>query len=167
MSDQLKQDTRIVVGVDGSPSSKAALAWAVRQAEQTGGSVEAVIAWHYPAMASAVPLAPIGENYTADYGEYAAQALNGAVLETVDPDGPVKVSSTVREGNAAQVLLDESAGADLLVVGSRGHGGFTEALLGSVSQACVHHARCPVVIVREPSAHRPAAHSAPEPGCGP
>jgi nucleotide-binding universal stress UspA family protein len=70
---------------------------------------------------------------------------------------PVKVSSTVREGNAAQVLLEASHDADLLVVGSRGHGGFTEALLGSVSQACAHHARCPVVIVREPDgAHSPA-----------
>jgi Universal stress protein family len=61
--------------------------------------------------------------------------LNGSAREAVDPDGPVKVSSTVHEGNAAQVLLDASEGADLLVVGSRGHGGFTEALLGSVSQA--------------------------------
>jgi nucleotide-binding universal stress UspA family protein len=66
----------------------------------------------------------------------------------VDPDGPVKVSSVVREGNAAQVLLDAANGAELLVVGSRGHGGFAEALLGSVSHACVHHARCPVVIIR-------------------
>ena len=54
----------------------------------------------------------------------------------------------VVEGNAAQVLLDALDGADLLVVGSRGHGGFTEALLGSVSQHCVHHARCPVVVIR-------------------
>jgi nucleotide-binding universal stress UspA family protein len=58
------------------------------------------------------------------------------------------VRARVVEGNAAQVLLDASDGADLLVVGSRGHGGFTEALLGSVSQHCVHHARCPVVVIR-------------------
>jgi nucleotide-binding universal stress UspA family protein len=157
MSEQ-QPGRRIVVGVDGSPSSKAALAWAVRQAELTGASVEAVIAWHYPVMASGVPFAPTGPMYTADYGEFAATVLNGAVVETVDPHGPVKVSLTVREGNAAQVLLEDSDGADLLVVGSRGHGGFTEALLGSVSQACVHHARCPVVIIREPaSALSPAA----------
>jgi nucleotide-binding universal stress UspA family protein len=148
-----QESGRIVVGVDGSPSSKAALAWAMRQAELTGASVEAVIAWHYPAIAGGVPFAPTGETYTADYGEFAAMTLNGAVLETVDPDAPVKVSTTVREGSAAEILLDASVGADLLVVGSRGHGGFTEALLGSVSQACVHHARCPVVIVREPSPH--------------
>jgi nucleotide-binding universal stress UspA family protein len=146
-----QQPGRIVVGVDGSPSAKAALAWAVRQGELTGASVEAVIAWHYPAMVGGVPFAPIGGMDTADYGTFAAGVLRDAVSETVDPDGPVKVSSTVRAGNAAQVLLDLADGADLLVVGSRGHGGFTEALLGSVSQACVHHARCPVVIVRAPT----------------
>jgi nucleotide-binding universal stress UspA family protein len=156
MSEQ-QLERRIVVGVDGSPSSKAALAWAVRQAELAGASVEAVIAWRYPVMAGGVPYAP-GPIYTTDYGEFAATVLNSAVRETVDPDGPVKVSVTAREGNAAQVLLADSDGADLLVVGSRGHGGFTEALLGSVSQACVHHARCPVVIIREPaSAPSPAA----------
>jgi nucleotide-binding universal stress UspA family protein len=58
------------------------------------------------------------------------------------------VRALIVEGNAAQVLLDASDGADLLVVGSRGHGGFTEALLGSVSQHCVHHAHCPVVVIR-------------------
>ncbi len=151
MSTKQEPGRRIVVGVDGSPSSKAALAWAVRQAELTGASVEAVMAWHYPVMAGGAPFVPVGAMYTADYGEYAAMVLNGAICETVDPDRPVKVSSTVREGNAAHVLLDASVGAELLVVGSRGHGGFTEALLGSVSQACVHHARCPVVIVREPA----------------
>jgi len=61
----------------------------------------------------------------------------------------VHVSAQVREGDAAQILIAAAAGADLLVVGSRGHGGFTEALLGSVSQHCVHHAPCPVVIVRD------------------
>jgi nucleotide-binding universal stress UspA family protein len=57
--------------------------------------------------------------------------------------------ATVRQGNAAQVLLDDAKGAELLVVGSRGHGGFTEALLGSVGQHCVHHATCPVVVIRD------------------
>jgi nucleotide-binding universal stress UspA family protein len=65
----------------------------------------------------------------------------GARTDITRPPQPV-------EGNPAQVLLDASAGADLLVVGSRGHGGFASALLGSVSQHCVHHADCPVVIIR-------------------
>ena len=142
---------RIVVGVDGSPSSTAALAWAVRQAGLTGASVEAVMAWHYPGI-SGPPFGPTGELENFDHGEWAASALTHAIKRTVDPDGPVKVSATVREGNAAQVLLEVADGADLLVVGSRGHGGFAEALLGSVGQACVHHAQCPVVIVRRPKA---------------
>jgi nucleotide-binding universal stress UspA family protein len=139
---------RIVVGVDGSSPSKAALAWAVEQAGLTGASVEAVIAWHYPIMVGGVPFAPIAVAENADFGGFATKVLSDAIAETVDRDGPVKISSVVREGNAAQVLLDVAKGAELLVVGSRGHGGFTEALLGSVSHACVHHARCPVVIIR-------------------
>ncbi len=151
MSSEQAPARRIVVGVDGSPSSKAALIWAVRQAELTGATVEAVIAWHYPVMVGGIPFAPVGVPDDGDYGNFAGRVLADAIRETVDPDGPVKVSSTVRAGNAAQILVDASGGADLLVIGSRGHGGFTEALLGSVSQACVHHARCPVVIIREPA----------------
>ncbi len=95
-----------------------------------------------------MPFAPIGVIMDGDFAGSAAQVLAAAISQTVDLASPVKVSSTVREGNAAQVLLEAADGADLLVVGSRGHGGFAEALLGSVSQHCVHHAPCPVVIVR-------------------
>ena len=139
---------RIVVGVDGSSSSKAALAWAVRQAEMTGATVEAVIAWHYPVMVGGYAWAPMVALDDADFETISARALSSAVGETVDPTSTVKVSTTVREANAAQVLLEAAQGADLLVVGSRGHGGFTGALLGSVSQHCAHHASCPIVIVR-------------------
>jgi nucleotide-binding universal stress UspA family protein len=150
MSEQQESGRRVVVGVDGSPASKVALAWAVRQAEETHASVEAVIAWHYPVTVAGAPFAPIGPlEGGSGYGDSAAKVLSDAVRETVDQHGPVTVTSTVREGNAARVLLDASEGADLLVVGNRGHGGFAEALLGSVSEACVHHARCPVVIVRD------------------
>jgi nucleotide-binding universal stress UspA family protein len=72
-----------------------------------------------------------------------------AIAEVSSPDEPVKIRSMVAEGNPAQVLLDASAGAETLVVGSRGHGGFTEALLGSVSQHLVHHATCPVEVIRD------------------
>jgi len=150
MTSEQTPGRRIVVGVDGSPSSKAALAWAVRQARLTGDSIEAVIAWHYPAMAGGVPFTPAGMMEGSDFGDYARTVLSDAIKEMVDPAEPVKVSSTALEGNAAQILLELAQGADLLVVGSRGHGGFTEALLGSVSQACVHHAPCPVVIIRAP-----------------
>lgn len=150
MSEQLP-DHRIVVGIDGSEPSKAALAWAVRQAELTRATVEAVIAWHYPIAFAGAPFVPIGSQMDVDFAGAAAQMLSTAISDTVDPAGPVKVSSTVREGNAPQILLDAADGAEMLVVGSRGHGGFAGALLGSVSQHCVHHARCPVVIIRGPA----------------
>ena len=137
-------ERRIVVGVDGSVPSKAALAWAVKQARLTGATVEAVIAWELPATYGfPVPVPAM------DYGGLAAEVLAGAIAEASSPGEPVKIRSTVAEGSAARVLLDASAGAELLVVGSRGHGGFTEALLGSVGQHCVHHATCPVVVIRD------------------
>lgn len=140
---------RIVVGVDGSPSSMTALRWAVRQAELTGGTVDAVIAWQFPANFGAYGWAPVSmEEGGADFGEVAAKTLADAISKALDPHSDIHVQSRVLQGNPAQVLLDAARGADLLVVGSRGHSGFTGALLGSVGLHCVHHARCPVVIIR-------------------
>jgi nucleotide-binding universal stress UspA family protein len=136
---------RIVVGVDGSVPSKAALGWAVRQAKLTGAVVEAVIAWHYPG-SYGYPVALVDDT---DYRELAAKVLTDAIAEITGPAGPAGIRPKVVEGNAAAALLAASDGAELLVVGSRGHGGFAEALLGSVSQHCVHHAPCPVVIIRD------------------
>jgi nucleotide-binding universal stress UspA family protein len=154
MSTEPGKDHRIVVGVDGSLAAQQALAWAVRQAELTGASVEAVIAWHFPVVIGGMPYPPLAVLEEADFGRFAAITLSDAISAAVPTDAPVRISSTVREGNAAQVLLDAADGADLLVVGSRGHGGFAEALLGSVSQHCVHHAPCPVVIIRGEKAGR-------------
>jgi nucleotide-binding universal stress UspA family protein len=84
-----------------------------------------------------------------DFAATAAEVLDRAIAEVAGPDEPVTITSTAVEGNAARALLDASAGADLLVVGSRGYGGFVEALLGSVGQHCVHHATCPVVVIRD------------------
>lgn len=147
MTTEPEAGRRIVVGVDGSAPSRAALTWAVRQARLTGATVEAVIAWEYPATYGYVMPAAPEINY--DYGEIAAEVVAGAIAEISGQSEQVKISSRVVQGNAAQVLLDASAGAELLVVGSRGHGGFVEALLGSVSQHCVHHATCPVVVIRD------------------
>jgi nucleotide-binding universal stress UspA family protein len=138
-----EHEHRIVVGVDGSPSSKAALAWAIGQAKLTGAVVEAVTAWDYPATYGYA-----GVVVDVDWEGLAAQVLGDAVSEVAPDASSAAIRQRVSEGNAAQVLLDASAGADLLVVGSRGHGGFVEALLGSVSQHMVHHAACPVVVVR-------------------
>ena len=149
MSGQERQPgSRIVVGVDGSPSSIGALRWAIGQAELTSAAVEAVIAWHYPIATGGYGWAPTGMATSIDFKENAGKVLAEAISAACGPGSSVPVHPRVDEGNPAQVLLDASDGAHLLVVGSRGHGGFTEALLGSVSQHCVHHARCPVVVIR-------------------
>jgi len=137
---------RIVAGVDGSAPSVAALRWAVRQAELTGGTVDAVIAWQYPIAAGGLGWAPTSGLDDTDYSELASKALSAAIAE-VSPPPSVPVRQLVVDGNPAQVLLDAAKEADLLVVGNRGHGGFTDALIGSVSGRCVHHANCPVVVV--------------------
>lgn len=135
--------SRIVVGVDGSEPSLQALAWAIRQAGLTGAVVDAVCAWQYPVS--------FGWAVTdeTDYHSLAAATLDKAIAQTRQVDETVLVRPHVLERNAAQALLDLSVGADLLVVGSRGHGGFAGALLGSVSQHCVGHAACPVVVFRD------------------
>ena len=146
---------RIVVGVDGSVPSKAALSWAVEQGRLTGAVVEAVIAWEFPATYG-YPVPVSGVNWE----QLAQQVVSEAAADVAEGAAPVKVTYKVVEGNAAQALLDESAGADLLVVGSRGHGGFVEALLGSTGQHCVHHAACPVVVIRDSvTGHSPEGES--------
>jgi nucleotide-binding universal stress UspA family protein len=139
-----EHEHRIVVGVDGSVTSKAALRWAARQARLAGAVVEAVTAWEVPAI-SGYPV-PVRD---VDWEELATQIVTDAIAEIAATAEPAEIRYKVAKGNAAQVLLDASADADLLVVGSRGHGGFVAALLGSTGQHCAHHATCPVVIIRD------------------
>jgi nucleotide-binding universal stress UspA family protein len=141
-------EQRIVAGVDGSASSAEALRWAVRQAGLTGGIVDAVIAWQFPPAATGYGWAPAPMIDDLDYAEIAAKTVADAISQAVDPGSHVTVRPVVTEGQPAQVLVAAAAGADLLVVGSRGHGGFAGALLGSVSMHCTHHAPCPVVVIR-------------------
>jgi nucleotide-binding universal stress UspA family protein len=142
---------RIVVGVDGSAAADAALRWAVRQAELTSGGVDAVIAWEYPASMAGYGMAPVPDYDDSAFREIAEKTLTEAIGNVVDPVSEVRVRQQVVEGNAAELLVTAAEGAGLLVVGSRGHGGFAGALLGSVSQHCVHHAHCPVVVIRGPA----------------
>ncbi len=136
---------RIVAGVDGSASSKSALRWAAHQAEMTGARVEAVVAWTYaPAAFPLTTPAPA----TYDMGPEAARELDGITSEVRREFPSVEISSVVQEGWAGRELLAAAEGADLLVVGSRGHGAVMGLLLGSVSEYCVTHASCPVVVVR-------------------
>ena len=139
---------RVVVGVDGSPSSEAALRWAVQFAEKTGAGVTAVCAWQYPAEfihGITPPSSPEVWHPDAD----ARQVLDDTVRTVLGERRPPGFETLACEGHPAQVLVEQSADAELLVVGSRGRGGFTGMLLGSVSSTCAAHARCPVLIIRE------------------
>ena len=150
MAEEAGHEHRIVVGVDGSVPSMEALTWAVRQAELTGAVVEAVIAWDFPMYYGyAAPAIDV------DWDGIATQVVTKAIAEVAARSlATAVIRPKVVQGNAAEVLLQAAAGADLLVVGSRGHGGFVEALLGSVGQHAVHHAKCPVVVIRDSVASR-------------
>ena len=116
-------------------------------------AVDVVTAWHYPDLAApgGYGMAPAGIEPAWDFEEIAGKIAADAISSTLDPASDVPVRPRIGQGHAAQVLLDASAGADLLVVGSRGHGGFAGALLGSVSEYCVRHASVPVVVVPDPA----------------
>lgn len=143
---------RVVVGVDGSPTAREALRWAVELAGTTGAAVDVVGAWSHPA------------NYewtvrTTNYGLVpvpdfpTGQDIEAAVLASLDeavgaaPAGAVPITRRAVEGNPGTVLVDAAADADLLVLGRRGHGRVVDLLLGSVSEHCIQHATCPVVVV--------------------
>jgi nucleotide-binding universal stress UspA family protein len=137
---------RIVVGVDGSESSKDALLWAAHQAELTGASLEAVITWEITPNSYGVAALPLPSDY--DPAAIAKQTLDETVRKVLGESGEPRVVTRVVEGPPARSLLDIAKGADLLVLGSRGHGPFVGVLLGSVSEYCAAHAACPVVVVR-------------------
>ena len=133
---------RIVVGVDGSEAAHQAMVWAVDEARRRNAVVEAVEAWHQPFVSG---YAYMGETDMGDYMTEAEKELESAIA-TIDTTG-VTVEHKVIAGGASQVLVEQAKGASLVVVGSRGRGGFSGLLLGSVSQQVAHHAPCPVVII--------------------
>jgi nucleotide-binding universal stress UspA family protein len=137
----------IVVGVDGSGSSGDAIRWAVNEARLRKTDVVALYVWQ----------SPIGNGHhhippdlldPAVLEGHARQIVEAAVTESSGPRTDVGIESRTVQGSPAAALIDASRGADLLVLGSRGHGGFSGLLLGSVGHQCVQHAVCPVVIVR-------------------
>jgi nucleotide-binding universal stress UspA family protein len=140
-----ENERRIVVGIDGSEPSKQALRWAIEQAGLTGATVEAIVVWEYPATYAWGAVTVVDASELADASE---RVLVDTVAEVAGVDPPVHIDSHVITGHPAYALVQQAKGADLLVVGSSGHGGFVGALLGSVSQYCVHHATCPVVVIR-------------------
>lgn len=137
---------KIVVGVDGSSGSREALRWAFAEAQLRNATLEAVIVWQYPITTS---LPTFGAMSAPEDFQTEARSTLIAILadEGITAAAPIPVTTLVAEGNPARALLDAAEDAELLVVGSRGHGGFTGVLVGSISQQCVHHSKCPVVVV--------------------
>ena len=141
---------RVIVGIDGSETARKAVRWAAREAKLRGMKLELVSAWEIPiySYASRYGFPAISEEMmkrlTARAEGHLAEALDEARAEARE----VQIETIAAEGQPAKVLVEVAKGADLLVVGSRGLGGFRELLLGSVSQQCAQHATCPVVIVR-------------------
>lgn len=134
---------KIVVGVDGSEPSKAALRWALRQAELTGGWLSAVISWDAPPIYG-WEAAPSREDLNTD----AAHVLREVIDEVTSGSTDITIEREIANGHPAKALLNSAEQAELLVLGNRGRGGFSKALLGSVTAYITHHATCPVLVVR-------------------
>ncbi len=137
----------ILVGVDGSPPSRTALTWAAAEAADHGADLVVLAVWErslLPPMGSGgVPESPV-----PDPRQTATEDLLEVIKSELGDDPPVVVQPRVKEGSAAKVLIEQSADADLVVVGTRGRGGFMGLVLGSVSQHVAAYAKCPVTVVR-------------------
>jgi nucleotide-binding universal stress UspA family protein len=142
----------IVVGIDGSTGSHEALKWAIQEARLRDAPLRVVQAWRYPSIVGGYGYVAPEEMDTELLTSAANDILENALNAVADGATDLDVERVVRQGPAAQVLIEESERAELLVVGSRGRGGFTGLLLGSVSQQCANHARCPIVIVHPENA---------------
>ena len=147
----------VVVGVDGSAGSAEALRWALAEARLRKSPLRAVHAWMFGYVGGTVDGYPsLGGSLDAygslgidpgDLHRAAEDLLDRALADAGTDTAGVEIERQVVQGSAAEALVTAVGKDDLLVVGSRGHGGFAELLLGSVSQQCVHHAPCPVVVV--------------------
>jgi nucleotide-binding universal stress UspA family protein len=146
---------KVVVGVDASPGSLGALEWALEEARLRRASLCVVHAWMLP-LIEALPepwavgspsLGPSDDEVHSHVEAAARDVLSASVNQARSAAPELEVVAELVEGRTAGALLDAARDADLLVVGSRGRGGFAGLLLGSVSAQCVHHAPCPVVVV--------------------
>jgi nucleotide-binding universal stress UspA family protein len=147
---------RIVVGIDGSPHSEAALRWSLDLAEARQGELTAVFSWQVPFMS--VPMAFDRGQLEQEYKQYLVD-----VVSAVAPSPLVPVQTVVAEGDPAEALIIASQRGDLLVLGTRGRSPFAGMVLGSVSQRCAAAALCPVVLVKAVEVE-PASPPAAEPG---
>jgi nucleotide-binding universal stress UspA family protein len=138
----------IVVGIDGSPSSEAALRWAFEEARLRAAELRTVYAWSaFPFFQADTPLTLTTED---DLRVEAERLVREFVGDTIPDTGDVEITVLAPQttSGVARTLVDLAEGAEMLVVGSRGLTGFSELVLGSISKQCVHQARCPVVVVR-------------------
>jgi nucleotide-binding universal stress UspA family protein len=153
----------VVVGIDGSPGADDALAWALAEARLRHAPLRVVHAWMFGYVGGSSSGVPFWggsfDSYTAqglDIGELhraAEELVERAIAGLGDDAEGVEIEGRAVQGAAAEALIESVTPEDLLVVGSRGHGGFTDLLLGSVSLQCVHHATCPVVVVHPSKPH--------------
>lgn len=142
------EEARIVVGADGSEHAVRALGWAIEEARLRKARIHLVTAWHVPTAAYGAPgFVPSVTPSVEETFRKAAEEAAATAAEQVRVAG-VDIDVSVKQGQPTDVLLEAAAHADLLVLGSRGHGGFVGLLLGSVSAQCAHHSPCPIVIVR-------------------
>jgi nucleotide-binding universal stress UspA family protein len=138
----------VVVGIDGSAESRAALRWAARYAAQSGRSLCAVAVWQDQLQFGPAVVFPEPE-FEADARDWLETGLADLPGELT----PVEVTTRIGRGDPARVLVDLAQDADLLVLGNRGRGALRSALVGSVALRCAHHARCPVVLVADEAEH--------------
>jgi nucleotide-binding universal stress UspA family protein len=139
MSDTPRDQYRIVVGFDGSDGAKRALTWAADEARAHGGSLRAVYAWRPGEFGSEEEQVAIAE-----------KRIQEGIAEVLGENPGITVDMVSEPGHAAKIILDHASDAQMLVVGSRGHGGFTGLLLGSVGQHVATHAETPVVVIVRP-----------------
>ena len=137
----------ILVGVDGSPSSRTALTWAAAEAAEHQADLVVLNVWER-ALLPPIGGPNVSQHDVVDPGRLAADNLVQVIKEVLGDDPPVLVQPLIKAGNPAEVLIEESEDAALLVVGTRGRGGFAGLVLGSVSQHVAAYAKCPVAVVR-------------------
>ena len=141
----MTNNPRIVVGVDGSALSTNALEFAIEETQLRHGHLH--VTYAYPSMEKPVT-GSTGKDYYAQVEAEARTFMEGIMASAPSTEG-LEVEWLAVPGNPAEVLIEASSGAALLVVGSRGVGGFKGLMMGSVSTQCVHHSHCPVLVVRE------------------
>jgi nucleotide-binding universal stress UspA family protein len=136
---------RIVVGVDGSDGGRRALRWAMTEAAARGGTVQAIASWNWEGL----DIPSHGFTGPDEERQHAEEILQRDLDMVARPAGVVVAGEAV-EGQAAQVLVAAARDADLLVLGSHGHGRLHHSVLGSVAETCVRKAQCPVVVIPVP-----------------